>query len=582
MNNTGTYSQTDFVDNDNNWIEHNNTNRDDAGLDAHWGAEMVYDYFHQVHGRNSYNANGALLLNYVNANLIALGYGNNDNAFWDKNRMTYGRGTILNPLTSLDICAHEIAHGVTSNTARLAYRKESGAINEALSDIWAACIEAWAAPEKQRWLIGEDIGAIRSMNNPNLFNDPDTYLGTNWFNVNNCIPNSRENDNCGVHTNSGVINYWFFLLSEGGIGTNDIGNSFWVNAIGMNIAAAIVYRTQTQIINSSVEQEISFAQFREATITAASNLYGVGSNEVIQVTNAWHAVGVGNRYPMSIAGPSSFPDYGTFTIQNLPAGAIVQWSITNPYLGFTVTSNGSTATVNTNGHIGTTVLTAVVTIQNQPLTLTKSITSTAEYYSIENVEFSSNGLGGGSILCNHPYDYDDYQNTFTLDLIASSYNNLYVEYRVYKDGDVIMHQTKPFSHNHFVMPAAMEVGIYGFDIRCFNSLGGTSEWYETSFEYSNCGNYSYFSITPNPSSTFININPRAENVTARTTQTKAVQPAFDRVVITDAMGNVKLQQAVSKTSVYRIDVSRLPNGIYYLNLYHAGKLVEKKTIQIVK
>ncbi len=142
MNNTGTYSQTDFVDNDNNWVEHNNANGDNAALDAHWGAEMTYDYFLQVHGRNSYNNSGAPLLSYVNANLTELGYDDNDNAFWDENRMTYGRGTNLAPLTTLDICAHEIAHGVTGNTARLAYRKESGAINEALSDIWAACIES--------------------------------------------------------------------------------------------------------------------------------------------------------------------------------------------------------------------------------------------------------------------------------------------------------------------------------------------------------------------------------------------------------------------------------------------------------
>ena len=212
MNNTGTYSQTDFVDNDNNWIEHNNANRDNAALDAHWGAEMTYDYFHQVHGRNSYNNSGAPLLSYVNANLIELGYGSNDNAFWDGSRMTYGQGTDFNPLTTLDICAHEIAHGVTDNTTRLAYRKESGAINEALSDIWAACIEARSAPEKQPWLMGEDIGAVRSMSNPNLFNDPDTYLGTNWINTNSCTPTSG-NDYCGVHRNSGVINHWFFLLS---------------------------------------------------------------------------------------------------------------------------------------------------------------------------------------------------------------------------------------------------------------------------------------------------------------------------------------------------------------------------------
>ncbi len=341
MNNTGTYSQTDFVDNDNNWIEHNNANRDNAALDAHWGAEITYDYFRQVHGRNSYNNSGAPLLSYVNANLVALGYPNNDNAFWDGSRITYGRGTNFDPFTTLDICAHEIAHGVTGNTARLVYRKESGAINEALSDIWAACVEARSAPEKQRWLMGEDIGAMRSMSNPNQFNHPDTYLGTNWINTNNCTPTSG-NDYCGVHRNSGVINHWFFLLSEGGTGTNDIGNSFWVGAIGMDNAARIVYRTQSVILQSSVEQEISIAQFREATITAASNIFGNNSNEVAQVTNAWHAVGVGNRYQYRISGPSVVCDQATYTVENLPPGATVQWSASNNSM--TLQSGQGTAT----------------------------------------------------------------------------------------------------------------------------------------------------------------------------------------------------------------------------------------------
>ena len=64
----------------------------------------------------------------------------------------------------------------------------------------------------------------------------------------------------------------------------------------MNNAARIVYRTQSVILQSSVEQEISFAQFREATITAASNIFGNNSYEVAQVTNAWYAVGVGDKY----------------------------------------------------------------------------------------------------------------------------------------------------------------------------------------------------------------------------------------------------------------------------------------------
>src|SRR5690606_7583791 len=93
------------------------------------------------------------------------------NAFWDGNRMTYGDGNSwIDPLTALDITAHEITHGLTDYTADLVYRMESGALNESFSDIFAAAIEHYGRPNKNNWNIGEDIGVtLRSMSNPNLY-----------------------------------------------------------------------------------------------------------------------------------------------------------------------------------------------------------------------------------------------------------------------------------------------------------------------------------------------------------------------------------------------------------------------------
>lgn len=126
----------------------------------------------------------------------------------------------------------------------------------------------------------------------------------------------------------------------------------------------------------------------------------------------------------------------------------------------------------------------------------------------------------------------------------------------------------------FETPGQYEITLDIINISCNQARGFTRAIQVKS------SSFGYFSITPNPSSTFININPSAENTTGRSTQTAL--PVFDRIVITDAMGNVKLQQAVRSTSTYRIDVSRLPNGIYYLQLLSKGKLIEKKTIQIAK
>jgi bacillolysin len=298
---TATYPTTNFTDADNNWTaaEFNNTNKDNGALDAHWGAEKTYDYFKNIHTRNSFNNAGAAIKSYVHYNLVAAGYPDNNNAFWNGSVMTYGDGSGtggFDILTSLDVAAHEIGHAVCEFTANLAYQKESGAMNEGFSDIWAACVEYYAAPTKQTWLIGEDIErrsghlALRSMSNPNAEGQPDTYGGTNWKNP-NCTP-SNTNDYCGVHYNSGVLNYWFYLLSVGGSGTNDIGSAFNVTGITIDKAAKIAYRLEANYLSANS----TFANARTGAIQAATDLYGAGSAEVISTTNAFYAVGVGAAY----------------------------------------------------------------------------------------------------------------------------------------------------------------------------------------------------------------------------------------------------------------------------------------------
>ena len=293
-------SAVDFSDNDNNWTssEWDNTAKDNGALDAHWGAEMTYDYWNDIHGRNSFDNAGATINSYVHYDTEY------DNAFWDGSRMTYGDGSsdgtvgngYFDILTSLDVAAHEIGHAVCTNTADLAYQKESGAMNEAFSDIWAACVEAYAAPEKEIWLIGEDIErrttsvSLRSMSNPKDEGQPDTYGGTNWVSV-SCTPTS-SNDYCGVHTNSGVLNHWFYILTEGKTGTNDIGSSYSVSGIGINKAAKIAFRMESVYMSANS----TYADARSYSIQSAEDLYGAGSAEVIATTNAFFAVGVGKEY----------------------------------------------------------------------------------------------------------------------------------------------------------------------------------------------------------------------------------------------------------------------------------------------
>lgn len=271
----------DFTDADNFW-NNANANLDQYATDAHWGAEKTYDFYKTKFNRNSIDNNGLALKSYVHYST------NYFNAFWDGSRMTYGDGNSSDnykPLTAIDVTGHEITHGLTSYTANLNYSGESGAMNEGFSDIFGTSIEAFARPAQNDWLIGADFYTIRSMSNPNTYSDPDTYKGTYWY--------TGTGDNGGVHTNSGVLNFWFYLLSVGKSSTNDFGTAYNVTGIGIDKAAAIAYRTLTTYLVSTSK----YADCRNFSIKAAEDLYGVGSPEAIQTTNAWNAVGVGASVP---------------------------------------------------------------------------------------------------------------------------------------------------------------------------------------------------------------------------------------------------------------------------------------------
>jgi Zn-dependent metalloprotease len=287
-------ASTEVTDADNNWTaaEYNNANFDNTALDVHWGAQRVYDYWKTRHNRNSWDGSNGIL------NCFVHGDNNWNNAFWQGsggiNSMFYGDGSNtvggFSTLTSLDVTGHEIGHGVCQSTSNLTYSNQSGAMNEGFSDIWGASIEHFGDPHevdataKSYFDIGEEItvggGALRSMSNPKLYGQPDTYLQTNWY--------TGAADNGGVHTNSGVLNYWFYLLVTGKIGTNDLGNAYNVPAIGWVDAEKITFLGETSLTASA-----TYTACRTAMINAATTLFGACSLQTETVTRAWYAVGVG-------------------------------------------------------------------------------------------------------------------------------------------------------------------------------------------------------------------------------------------------------------------------------------------------
>ncbi|MFF8681853.1 M4 family metallopeptidase [Streptomyces sp. NPDC015237] len=273
------------------WGNGQASNAETAGADAHYGAALTWDYYKNVHGRSGIRGDGVGAYSRVH-------YGNNYvNAFWSDSCfcMTYGDGSgNANPLTSIDVAAHEMTHGVTSNTAGLIYSGESGGLNEATSDIFGAAVEFHAnnSSDVGDYLIGEEID-INGDGTPLRYMDKPSKDGASkdaWYSGIGSID---------VHYSSGPANHFFYLLSEGS-GTKTINGVTYdsptsdglpVAGIGRDKAAKIWFRALTTKFTSTT----NYAAARTGTLAAAGELYGTDSTEYKRVQDAWAGINVGAR-----------------------------------------------------------------------------------------------------------------------------------------------------------------------------------------------------------------------------------------------------------------------------------------------
>jgi bacillolysin len=276
---------------------------------SHWCMEKTYSYYLNIYGRTGWNnANGGIFI--LQDVLFACSppsspCPNGQNASFNNGTMFVGNADNNNGIddyNSLDIVAHEFTHGVTSSSfANLAYLKESGALNESFSDILGVTCEAWLfGLNANTWKVGFDRKNpnnvsqslyLRNMANPNDANavtpSPDTYLTDPlWVSTTTASPG---NDNWGVHTNSGVQNYMYYLLTNGGSGTNKNGTPFSLVGIGLVAARNIAYRALTA---GYLFPNSTFADARYAWVSSAVDLYGECSFQAIETGKAWNAVGL--------------------------------------------------------------------------------------------------------------------------------------------------------------------------------------------------------------------------------------------------------------------------------------------------
>ena len=255
----------------------------EVSTDAHYCASRYYDWMDDLFGWQGVDGFGGELI-CIN-NVVGKFY---VNAYWNGTATHYGNGDCANydPLTTLDVVGHEFAHGFTEFSSGLIYRNQSGALNESISDIIGKGLEYYFDFDNFNWYIGEkfrineDANPFRSMSDPTERFDPKFYAGDFWF--------TSAGDNGGVHSNSGVLNYWFYLLVEGETGTNEEDYEYNVQSIGIQNALDIVYGMQIGYLT----ENSTYFDAMYATLEVADDFWGEGSYEYNQVKEAWLTVGL--------------------------------------------------------------------------------------------------------------------------------------------------------------------------------------------------------------------------------------------------------------------------------------------------
>lgn len=278
-----------------------------AGVDAHYYANVVDDFYGDTFGRDSIDDEGMQIVSVTHFGQAYC------NAFWNGSYMTYGdgNGTTCKSLSGgLDVDGHELTHGVTEYTSGLIYENASGALNESFSDMMANTIEFYADENsldpaaKPDWLIGEDVintpgdptPGFRNMADPKQDGDP-SHLSQAY---------TGEEDNGGVHTNSGIPNHAYYLTAEGGRNASCEANQYHgvlltgkaakdcdivVDGIGLDKAAQVYYTGF-----SSLPEYANYCDARNATVAVAkatSKADGESQGKTYkQVRAAWDAVGV--------------------------------------------------------------------------------------------------------------------------------------------------------------------------------------------------------------------------------------------------------------------------------------------------
>ena len=292
-------------------------------IDVFYGTQKVLEYYRTVFNYNSFDNNGAFVQAYLhrpssvstiqteneyktNTKTYTKNFYNNaiaPNYYADVRvgHMFFGIGSNdQNSRVGLNAICHEYTHLVTAyrpvGPIGSTGKSEDGAINESCSDMMAKAIEHYYRPETFTWKYGTEHKTdgtwTRDFEDPSTKGHPDTYGVAPW---------KADGDQ---HATAGVMNHWFYLLSDGGSGVNGKGDSYNVEGIGVEDVANIVFHTAVYY----QPPYGYFKEFREQTLEVVKTYYPNDVQKLKAVTNAWHAVGLGEQYPEDVTAVSASED----------------------------------------------------------------------------------------------------------------------------------------------------------------------------------------------------------------------------------------------------------------------------------
>ncbi|MQY14813.1 Transglutaminase-activating metalloprotease [Streptomyces sp. RB5] len=299
---TATSAGVLFTDTDDVWGDGTAADPQTAAVDAAYGAQTTWDFYHDRFGRNGIADDGRgsySRVHYQATPGVPLANANwQDGCFC----MSYGDGADgKHPVTSLDIAAHEMAHGVTSATAGLGDFGESPALNEAISDMMAAAVEFHAdnPADVPDYLMAE-LDDLHGDGKPIRYMDEPSKAGISAVGYAPLDYWSPETKNAEAHMAAGVGAHFFYLLAEGS-GKKTINGVAYdsptydglpVTGIGLTSATDVMYRALTVYMTSTTD----YPGARTATLRAAADLYGAQSDGYEAVANAWAGVNLGIGY----------------------------------------------------------------------------------------------------------------------------------------------------------------------------------------------------------------------------------------------------------------------------------------------